>query len=347
MRSETYTPAQTTRLSNAFLDEPLPARTKTLAAIVASFASIPGWVIRKPHIRAVAAADGFDAAWAALLHTGILTCVRTRTPQGRYEYAYRLDRARVCGGDAFTLIPNELLHAALPMNARWLYIVCAQWMSLPSFVFDRERLRRRAGFGHDRFQHAYTALRRAGWLNVARVPGCKRRRYTLSRCVDDAFVPMLVAEPNRPQTPVVIKQPVPTRRASSDTRTAVESYYQTLLFNAPCTSSTVQNAIRVLTDTRCTPRPSYRIDAQQIPGTQVRAVLESLTASQLLEILQRVDQIPQIQNFPIYLLTACCRAASAPAHKKTPCDTTASYDLEAFDRMTLYGPFGKPPDCRL
>ena len=57
MRSETYTPAQTTRLSNAFLDEPLPARTKTLAAIVASFASIPGWVIRKPHIRAAAHRD--------------------------------------------------------------------------------------------------------------------------------------------------------------------------------------------------------------------------------------------------------------------------------------------------
>ena len=342
MRTESYSATQTTRLSNAFLDEPLSARAKTLAAIIASYASIPGWVVRKPHIRAAAAADGFDAAWAALLRAGLLTCHRTRTAQGRYEYAYTLDRARVCGGDAFTLIPNELLRAALPMNARWLYIICAQLMTHPSFVFDRERLRYRANFGYDRFRRAYTALRQSGWLDVARVPGCKRRRYTLSRRTDTAFVPILTADPIAPLgAPAADPRPLPAAPAISP-RDAMESYYQSLLADLPCKPAVTQKAIRILTDTRCTPRPHYRIDRRQYTGAQVSAAIASLSAVRLADILDRIDRIPSIRNFSLYLLTSCFRAASAP--DVAPMHTTASYDLDAFDRMTLYGPSGKPPD---
>lgn len=342
MRSSSFSAEQTTRIASAFLREPIPARAKVLAAVIASFSAIPGWVIRKPHIRSVCEAAGFDAAWSALLRCGVLTLDRRRNVQGRYEYIYHLDRNRVCGQTPFALVPNELLRSALSMNAKWLYTVCADWMTLPDFIFDRARLRNRAGFGHYRFYAAYTELRDTGWLLVERVPGQKCRRYSLTR--GDRSILASTSLQFRAARLAEQKTAEAGSVSPDEQRLLTQAHFRRLLPPSPGLNDTVaQTAVRLIADVMSGSRTHYRLGGRRISGQDLRSRLAALSDKQLQRAIRQVQRIPNIRNLPGYLLTVLYRAADElPPNPTSGEKSDASYDLAAFERMCLYEPLGQP-----
>lgn len=354
MRDSAFHFENTTRVSCDFMREALSPRAKALAAVIASFQTIPGWQLNKSHIRAVChGAAGFDAAWSTLLKSGILRFSRLKNEKGLYYYDYRLDLARVCGGKSFAAVPNEALRSSLSLNAKWLYTVCASVMTLPDFIFDPVALRKRTGFGHYCYYFAYTELRDTEWLLVERVPGQKHRRYSLTRGDRSVvasssllFRAARLAEQYRHKS---------QKPSAEEQKMLMCAHYQKQLSSCPTLhSGTAETCARLLADIMSDTRAQYRIGGTTVSGDTVRSRFASATPSQLQQAVARVQRVRNIRNLPGYLLTALFRmldpinSFSSPPVKSIQAradekyDHIPSYDLKAFEAMCLNDTYEEP-----
>lgn len=334
MRNESFNATGTTRISASFLQESLSPKVKALAAILASFQSIPGWQLNKSHLRAVChGASGFENAWSALLKAGILSYQRKKEENGRYFYAYSLDLARVCGGDRFVLVPNEALRSDLSLNAKWLYVICASVMTFPDFVFEAERLRRLCGFGHYCYHFAYVELRDRHWLLVERVPGQKHRRYSLTRGDRSvvASTSLMFHAQRLAHREADGASPTPAL-SLPERRLLTRAHYQKMTNScAGINQSVAQAAASLLADVMDSTRAHYTIDGRVVSGNLLRQRFAALQPAVLQEVLRRVQRIPGIRNLPGYLLTALYRLTEPAA--SPPPGPAVSYDLAAFEEM--------------